>query len=234
MAYNNHHNKKTNDEKSEHHFSYVIKNKPINTITSLCLALLPYGQEILLKKNKCYRLNEEKEGVGIILVINGLVAAIDSHSGIYTHTLYPPTIVGLIHGLRAFNEMSGPMKNILIAETDATLVFVPLQVFIDKVDNDNLWHDVAKILAHRLMAMKSKEREFLSTDAYRIIKTLIQEVWFYPEEYRKHINLPHFILKHSGLSRSRIMKILRGLKEGGYIDIVHGKLISVNKLPSSY
>lgn len=177
MAYNNHHNKKQTmkiraslllrHQKQAHKHNHII-----------VFSFITIWARNFTQKNKCYRLNEEKEGVGIILVINGLVAAIDSHSGIYTHTLYPPTIVGLIHGLRAFNEMSGPMKNILIAETDATLVFVPLQVFIDKVDNDNLWHDVAKIPAHRLMAMKSKEREFLSTDAYRIIKTLIQRYGF--------------------------------------------------------
>jgi len=82
--------------------------------------------------------------------------------------------------------------------------------------------------------MVNKEKSYIGMDSYSIIKSMIQEVWLYPDIYRLQISLPKFIQKRSGLSRSRIMKILFDLKLGGYINIANGKLLFVGKLPSSY
>ncbi len=218
----------------DHYFSFAVKSKPMKAIETIFSHLLPYSKKISLKKGKSYRLNEEKEGVGLIFINDGLVSAINSDSGHFTYTLYPPTIVGLSHGYGAFYNVPGSIRSTLFAETDATLYFVSLQSFIDIADTQELWHDVARILAHRITTLINKESTYIGEDSYSIIRSVIQEVWLYPDSYRLQISLPRFIQKRSGLSRSRIMKILLDLKIGGYVKIVNGRLIHVGKLPSSY
>lgn len=224
----------TDNDVFDHYFSFAVKSKPMKAIETIFSHVLPYGKKILLKKGKHYRLNEEDEGVGVILITDGLVSAINADSGHFISTLYPPTIIGLSQGYGAFYNVPGTIRSTLHAETDATLYFVPLQLFVNTADRKELWHHVARILAHRIIAMVNKERSYIGMDSYSIIKTVIQEVWLYPDTYRSQISLPKFIQKRSGLSRSRIMKILFDLKLGGYINITNGKLLFVGKLPSSY
>ncbi len=224
----------TDNDVFDHYFSFAVKSKPMKAIETIFSHLLPYAKKIFLKKGKHYRINEESDGVGIILITDGLVSTINSDSGHFISTLYPPTIVGLSNGYGAFYKVPGVIRNTLCAETDATLYFISLQTFVDTVDKKELWHHVARILAHRIITLVNKESTYIGEDSYSIIRTIIQEVWLYPDYYRLQISLPKFIQKRSGLSRSRIMKILFDLKVGGYVDIVNGKLLSVGKLPSSY
>lgn len=224
----------TDNDVFDHYFSFAVKSKPMKAIETIFSHLLPFGKKIFLKKGKYYRVNEENEGIGIILITDGLVSVINSDSGHFIYTLYPPTIVGLSHGYSAFYNIPGIIRNTLYAETDATLYFVSLQSFVDTVDKKELWHHIARILAHRIITLVNKEKSYIGADSYSIIRSMIQEVWLYPDNYRLQISLPKFIQKRSGLSRSRIMKILFDLKMGGYINIVNGKLLFVGKLPSSY
>ncbi|WP_312414953.1 helix-turn-helix domain-containing protein [Pseudescherichia sp.] len=224
----------TDNDVFEHYFSFAVQSKPIKAIEKIFSHLLPYGKKIQLKKGKHYRINEEDEGVGLLLITDGLVSFINTDTGHFISTLYPPTIIGLSHGYNAFYNVPDSLRSTLYAETDADLIFIPLQTFIDTVDKQNLWHDVARILAHRIVTLMNKEKTYIGVDSYSIIKSMIQEVWLYPDHYRLQISLPKFIQNRSGLSRSRIMKILFDLKLGGYVNIVNGKLLSVSKLPTSY
>lgn len=222
-----------NDE-FEHLFGTVIKEKPMKSLDNLFLHLLPHSKKIVLPKNRTYRLNEERDGVGIILIADGIISVVNTESGFYTYSLYHPSIAGLIHGYSKYYQSSWKVKNTLIAETDSVLFFVGLDNFVKVMDENNLWHDVARVLAHRLITMLSKEENFLGADSYSMIRPLILEVWSYPIDYRVQINLPQFIQKRTGLSRSRVMKILQDLKGGNYISLSNGKLTSMSKLPDKY
>lgn len=218
----------------EHRFSFCLKTKPMKSIESLFVELIPHGRKILIPKNKKYNLNNEKDGKGILLITDGIGTVVHTENDYHFSTTYPPSILGFVGGYSSYYQIPHAMADLSIyADTNLTCFFVPLQKFVEVMDQNNSWHDVARILAHRLMIMMSKDSDHME-GAYPRIKTLIQEVWSYPEEYRIQINLPHFIQKRTGLSRSRIMKILMDLRQGGYIDIVNGKLLSIMKLPQAY
>ncbi|MFQ9621632.1 MAG: hypothetical protein ACLR17_03650 [Enterobacteriaceae bacterium] len=57
------------------------------------------------------------------------------------------------------------------------------------MDEQNLWHDIARILAHRLLVMAIREKEFIGVESFIMIRTLILELGSYPEEYREQINV---------------------------------------------
>ena len=222
-----------NDE-FNHRYSYAVKTKPIKAIQAMISSLSPHGEIRTLTKNKTYRINEEADGEGVIIILDGIATVTNTESGHYLYTTYPPSILGFIHSYSLYYNLPNMTRHSILAETDVNYIFISLQKFVDVMDETNGWHDVARILAHRLMLASSKDVEFIDGNAYKMMRSLIQEVWLYPEEYRAQINLPNFIKKRTGLSRTRIMTILTDLKEGGYITVENGKLISVIKLPSAY
>lgn len=218
----------------DHRFSFSLKTKPMKSIESLFVELIPHGRKIQIPKNRKYDLNNEKDGQGVLLITDGLGTVVHTENGYHYSTTYPPSILGFISGYSTYYNIPHTMCDLSVyADTNLTCFFVPLQKFVEVMDQNNCWHDVARILAHRLMIMMSKDSDHME-GAYSRIKTLIQEVWSYPDEYRTQINLPNFIQKRTGLSRSRIMKILMDLRQGEYIEMVNGKLQGVTKLPQAY
>lgn len=102
------------------------------------------------------------------------------------------------------------------------------------VEECELWHDVARFLAYRLMVMCVRDRELVGVDSYLKVRALLIEIWAYPDEYRQSINVLNFVQRRTGISRSRTLKLLSELKKGGYINIENGRLISIWKLPAAY
>ncbi|HFZ8994386.1 TPA: helix-turn-helix domain-containing protein [Citrobacter freundii] len=226
----------TDNDNFIHQFSFSARTKPVKSIESLFLLLIPYSKEILVPKNTIYRINNFVDGKGILLISDGIGTVIHAEKDYHICTAYPPTILGLVGGYSAFYEIPHDMNHdlSLYADTDLTCFFIPLEKFVEVMDQNNSWHDVSRILAHRLMIMISKDSEHVEGNTYQKIKTLIYEVWSYPTEYRLQINLPNFIQKRTGISRSRVMKILMDLRQGGYIEVTNGKLRLVSKLPQNY
>ncbi|EOG8331849.1 MAG: helix-turn-helix domain-containing protein [Klebsiella sp.] len=97
------------------------------------------------------------------------------------------------------------------------------------IDEQNLWHDIARILAHRLLVMAIREKEFIGVESFIMIRTLILELGSYPEEYREQINVLNFIQRRTNLSRSGILYVLSELRKGDYISVHRGVLKGINK-----
>ncbi|MHA0938650.1 helix-turn-helix domain-containing protein, partial [Enterobacter kobei] len=51
---------------------------------------------------------------------------------------------------------------------------------------------------------------------------------------RNNITVESYIREKTHLSRSGVMRILAGLKKGGYIEMQRGVLINIVKLPEKY
>lgn len=226
--------KKNDNDEFFSPYIFSLETKPLKAIDSLFLALLPVAEKRMIHRGDSFLLGEDSTNAGILLLDKGLLTHCQMPSDTFMQTFSPPSLMGVIDGYKNFYDVPSSYRNYFYAETDVTIFYVPLEVFVRIMDKENLWHDISRLLAHRLLALSLKFQINTQSDAYEIIRTLIIELWNYPEEYRRQIKLPHFIQRRSGVSRSRIMKILMDLKTGGYIETEHGKLTSLHKLPMSY
>jgi len=84
------------------------------------------------------------------------------------------------------------------------------------------------------MMMSARDSELVGNDAYSKIRSLLMELWLYPEEIRRQIKVSSFIQRRTRISRSRIMDVLAELKKGQYIEMKSGVLVSMEKLPSAF
>ncbi len=110
----------------------------------------------------------------------------------------------------------------MLAETVCSGRFVRLPDFIKIADECDLWHDVARCLAYRLMVMSARDRELVGVDSYLKVRALLIEIWAYPQAYRENIIVLNFIQRRTGISRSRTMKILSELKKAGISILIMG------------
>ncbi|MEQ0299224.1 helix-turn-helix domain-containing protein, partial [Klebsiella sp. CN_Kp113] len=155
-------------------------------------------------------------------------------SGLHVNSSFAPAIIGLVDSYGVTYNVPTRPEHFLIAETKCSGRAVSLPAFIKTVDECDLWHDVARILAYRLMVMSVRDRELVGVDSYLKVRSLLIELWAYASEYRQSINVLNFIQRRTGISRSRTMKLLSELKKGGYITIDGGRLIDMKKLPTAF
>ncbi|MBF4180415.1 winged helix-turn-helix transcriptional regulator [Lelliottia nimipressuralis] len=217
-----------------HSYIFAQKSKPYEALESLFSHLLPHSQKLLLTAGSTYEFSPDEEHSGLILLHAGVASLCHSENGLHMSTIFAPSILGLIDGYSLFYNVVSRPNHYMHAETDCNCSFIPTDAFTKIAKEESIWHDVARILAYRLMVMSVREQELVGVDSYLKVRSLLIELWLYPEIYRCKINVLNFIMNRTGLSRSRTMAILSELKKGKYIEIKSGKLIMQRKLPLAY
>lgn len=219
---------------SLHAFDFAMKTKPYMAIKILHEKLHGFGTPVILEAGEELFFDNDKEKAFIFLLNEGCISVCHFNTGLHTGTGFAPTIVGLIDGYSLYYGVENRPRHYIVAETQCKGYKVPLDRFVEQCDKHELWHDIARILAQRLMTMSAMEEELVGRDAYGSIRAVLIELWLYPEDIRSQLNIAAFIQKRTNISRSRIMAVLSALKEGGYITIKTGKLIDLNKLPKAF
>lgn len=217
-----------------HSFIFAQRAKPYTVIDALFSALLPFGQPFLLEAGEELPLSSAEHGNRIVLLESGVVSYCRSDDHMQISSGFAPSILGLTDSYGITYDVPARPEHFLIAETPCRGRAVLLDDFVRIVEECDLWHDVARILAYRLMVMCVRDRELVGVDSYLKVRALLIELWAYPEEYRESINVLNFVQRRTGISRSRTLKLLSELKKGGYINIVNGRLKSIWKLPAAY
>ncbi|HAG0015969.1 TPA: helix-turn-helix domain-containing protein [Salmonella enterica] len=224
---------KDNNENSLHSFLFSQQAKPHAAIDALFSALLPFGQPFTLGIGDEFYLQANDEHY-IVLLESGVVSFCHNDKRLHISSSFAPSVVGMVDSYGATYNVPARPEHFLLAETVCTGRFVRLPDFIKIADECDLWHDVARCLAYRLMVMSARDRELVVVDSYLKVRALLTEIWAYPQAYRESIIVLNFIQRRTGISRSRTMKILSELKKGGYIHIDNGRLTALGKLPVAY
>lgn len=221
------------NENTLHSYLFSQQAKPYAALDALFSALWSFGKPFNLNPGDEFLLNSGGENK-IVLLQSGIFSFCRSGSGLHVSSTFAPSIVGLVDSYGVTYDVPTRPEHFLIAETECRGRAVSLPDFIKTIDECDLWHDVARILAYRLMVMSVRDRELVGVDSYLKMRALLIELWAYASEYRQSINVLNFIQRRTGISRSRTMKLLSELKKGGYISIDGGRLLDMKKLPTAY
>lgn len=217
-----------------HSYVFATETKPEKSILLLDQLLRPFGVPFELSAAEEVLLGRERYNTSVLFVTKGCFSVCNSANHLYMATLFAPTIIGLIDGYSLFYNVKNRPTHYIHAEVPCQGWRLPVDIFAEKCDEYNLWHDIARILAQRMMTMSTRESELVGIDAYGKIRSLLTELSLYPEEIRIQINAASFIQRRTRLSRSQTMKILAELKKGEFITIENGSLLAIHKLPFAF
>lgn len=221
------------NENALHSFIFSQQAKPHAAIDTLFSSLLPFGQPFILQAGEELFFDSE-QGYRIVLLEEGILSYCRRDDNMHISSGFAPSVMGLVDCYGITYDVTTRPEHYLIAETECSGRTVLLSDFIRIADECDLWHDVARFLAFRLMVMCARDRELVGVDSYLKVRALLIEVWAYPQGYRKNINVLSFIQRRTGISRSRVLKILSELKKGEYVQIDNGRLVGLKKLPVAY
>lgn len=138
-------------------------------------------------------------------VIVGLFNALPSYEGVYCEPVIPSEIASITH-----------------------------EQALHQIEKNNKWEIFSKHAQIGIGKIMLYSQESNAPTAYEMIRYHLNELIQYPIEMREKTNAATYILNKTHLSRSAVMKVLAALKEGGFVEIEHGILKSVKKLPAKY
>lgn len=217
-----------------HSFQLAMQSKPTVAIRKMHQAMIPYGLPFVLPVRRTVELRSPKIGGHVFFIEKGFFSLHHRRNEFDIVYSFSPSLVGLVDVYSYFYNIKNSPVHAIRAETQCSGYKIPAGIFAQKVEELNLWNYVFEIMAHRLMVLSARENEFIGVNAYAMIRTMLMELWLYPEEARKTINIEQFIRHRTRLSRSMVMRVIAVLRSGGYIEVHHGKLIKMNPLPKGY
>ncbi|WP_105903101.1 helix-turn-helix domain-containing protein [Vibrio gangliei] len=179
---------------------------------------IPFKQPLKLEKDAIY------------FVVKGSMALVieDNHLIIGNTIEYMP--IGLMEKCCPLAKFS------YTAMSDVTLVKLSYQQFSDYFYQQDKAEVLTQILSFMAIFTLDLHSERKKVSSYHTIRSMLFR-YIYRTESHEHENegIASFIISRTNLSRAHVFRVLADLKQGGYITIKKGRLISINKnLPSDY
>lgn len=206
--------------------STPLNIRPDDAIEALFTLFEPCASSFSLNKGQLLTYQEMKGF--IYLFREGRISLIrDDDNLLLAHTS-SKSIFGIINHFHPLHHYS--------YRADITSHFgcLPIPLAFEMVSKSEMWMALMRIISYQFSHIIARDTRLTGHDSYTIIRNIILELMQLPENIRKQLPLANYIMKHTKLSRSNIMRILRDLKAGHYIETHRGILLSVNKLPDKY
>ncbi|MDR9891013.1 helix-turn-helix domain-containing protein [Pseudenterobacter timonensis] len=140
-----------------------------------------------------------------------------------------PFILGLTAGM-----MGSQQTYTMIAHTDCSGFYLPAATTRNLIHQHELWREAFCWLSWIHRQMEKRDRELVGNNSYSQIRALLMNMATWDEALRKKIGVMNHIQRSTRISRSVIAEVLAALRQGEYIQMSRGKLISINRLPTDY
>lgn len=203
-----------------------IITRPTEAIEALFALFAPHVNIFTLAKGQ--RLTQPEMTGFIYLFYEGRLSLIREDDGLYLGHTSQKAILGIINNFHPVHHYSWR------AELPSQTGCIPAAVAFDLVTRNGMWMEITRVLSFHLFYILKRDNRLTGHDSYTVIRNLILELMQLPENIRRQLPLASYIQKYTRLSRSNVMRILRDLRSGNYIETQRGILIKVNKLPEKY
>lgn len=212
----------------EHHLSDILSRRPLQAYQRLMSVLENKGHVFSLTPGESTEKSTADES-NIWIITRGVFAVVRESDASWLGTASAPFVLGL-SGL--FSAHGGSYY--LMAQNSCQGISVGRDVFIQCIEQHNLWQDVAHIQAWLLELLLFRDSWISSGDAYQMIRRQLLNLMKLPYDIRITTPVESYIRHHTSLSRSSVFRILSQLRQGKFVLIKKGKLINVARLPEKY
>jgi CRP-like cAMP-binding protein len=205
-------------------------SNPIEETQLLFDLFNPYTEERKIKAKIKIKLDSTSliDHRKLIILVEGKAAIYRNSDNLLVTHLSPVSIFGIAE-LFAPNAL-----NYFKAETDCTIKTIIAEDVMTVLDKHSAWPTMTRLLSHNIKHLAYRDLMMVGNTTYGLIRNCIYEYNELPNEIQHTQSLSTYIESKTALSRSRVMKILLGLKTGGYIEMKRGRLTHLEKLPREY
>lgn len=140
-----------------------------------------------------------------------------------------PFILGLTAGM-----INNRQEYMMVAQTPCTGFYLPAATTRQRIQQESLWHEAFCWLSWINHNLEKRDKQLVGNNSYTQIRAMLLNMSEWDDALRLKIGVMNHIQRSTGISRSVVAEILAALRQGNYINMSRGKLVSINRLPTEY
>jgi len=140
-----------------------------------------------------------------------------------------PFIFGLAAGMTEHQQ-----KYTIISQSSSSGFYLPATTARQLIQQSDLWQDAFCWLSWINRILAKRNMQLVGNNSYTQIRAMLLDMAEWDESLRAKIGVMNHIQRSTRISRSVVAEVLSALRQGNYINMNRGKLVSINRLPAEY
>lgn len=201
--------------------------KPLSDFSTLDKHLSSAAPANQLSPHTKLSLNRDTPKVTVLR--EGTIKVERSNEGILISISTAPVILGLAGLLRASTE-----NYELTALTACDFYQLDALQCAALLDQHQLWREAFNWVSWLCRLQEQRDIQLIGKNSYSQIRASLQSMNQWDPALRARVGVMNYIQQRTHISRSVIAEVLAALREGNYIEMDKGKLVSIHRLPLEY
>lgn len=122
----------------------------------------------------------------------------------------------------------------LVTHSSCTGFYLPAATARTMIQQACLWRDAFCWLSWHHRIMEIRDKQLVGNNSYSQIRSTLLDMAQWDEALRMRVGVMNYIQRRTRISRSVVAEVLAALRQGNYINMDRGKLVSINRLPAEY
>ena len=122
----------------------------------------------------------------------------------------------------------------VIAKTAGTGFYLSTETTRQQIQQFSLWKEAFSWLSWINYILEKRDKQLVGNNSYHQIRAMLLNMAEWDETLRSKIGVMNHIQQSTRISRSVVAEVLAALRQGNYINMSRGKLVSINRLPTEY
>ena len=201
-----------------------VNAKPLSELSRLeqCLkvASTPFRsapQQIIL--------NDDNDEPSTLVLQTGIIEIYRRADELLIGIATAPFMLGLAAGMQEYR---------VVAKNPCTGFYLPASTSLQLIQQSSLWKEAFCWLSWIKSILEKRDRQLVGNNSYHQIRAMLLNMAEWDETLRSKIGVMNHIQQSTRISRSVVAEVLAALRQGNYINMSRGKLVSINRLPTEY
>lgn len=122
----------------------------------------------------------------------------------------------------------------VVAKTPCTGFYLSTDTTRQLIQQNALWKEAFSWLSWINYLLAKRDMQLVGNNSYHQIRAMLLNMAEWDETLRSKIGVMNHIQQSTRISRSVVAEVLAALRQGNYINMSRGKLVSINRLPMEY
>ncbi len=122
----------------------------------------------------------------------------------------------------------------MMAHTPCSGFYLPVSATRQLIQQDHLWQDAFCWVSWINHILGKRDLQLVGNNSYSQIRAMLINMAEWDDSLRSKIGVMNHIQRSTRISRSVVAEVLAALRQGNYINMSRGKLVSINRLPTEY
>lgn len=122
----------------------------------------------------------------------------------------------------------------VMAKTACTGFYLSTETTRQQIQQYSLWKEAFCWLSWINYILEKRDMQLVGNNSYHQIRAMLLNMAEWDETLRSKIGVMNHIQQSTRISRSVVAEVLAALRQGNYINMSRGKLVSINRLPTEY